>query len=93
MSFLLALLFPLAVQIKRKGWWYLVAPVTLIAWLIDIIANYTELALYTWDFPCKGEWTFSQRLNRLVKDTAWRGSHTRPVARVLNYFDHGHIDL
>lgn len=92
LTILLALLYPIAVQAERGGWWRLVAPVTLVALVIDVIANYTELALLTWDRPRKGEWTFSQRLNRLVHNTGWRGRACRPVALVLNFFMPGHID-
>ena len=68
MSILLAFLYPIAIQSER-GIWYeilltliLILPITLI---LDICANYTELALLTWDFPRVGEYTFSKRLERL----------------------------
>jgi hypothetical protein len=72
MSLLLLLLYPIAIQYERGGWWLLVAPVTLVALVIDVIANYTELALiYGW--PRRGEWTLSKRLWRLSYFTGWRG--------------------
>ena len=86
MSILLAIIYPLAVQIERKGWWYLLAPVTIFALVIDVIANYTELALMTWDFPRRGEHTFSTRLLRLKHDAGWRGFCARLIAKYLNYF-------
>lgn len=87
MSILLAALYPVAVQYTRGGWWQLLAPVTLFALMVDIIANYTELALLTWDRPANGEWTFSTRLKRLQFDLGWRGTLVKPVIVYLNYFD------
>ena len=84
MSILLALLFPVAIQYERGGVWLIVLPVTLLAYCVDVLANYTELALLTWDWPRKYEFTFSQRLFRLTRNDDWRGAATRPVARVLN---------
>lgn len=87
MSILLALLYPIAVQYGRGGLWRLLAPVTFFALVIDIVANYTELALLTWDFPKKNEFTFSTRLKRLKYDSGWRGKMTQPIVAYLNYFD------
>lgn len=86
MSILLALLYPLAVQYERGGWWRVLAPVTVLALVIDVIANYTELALLTWDFPMRGEWTFSTRLKRLKYERGWRGALAKPITGYLNYF-------
>ena len=58
-----------------------------IAAVVDVIANYTELALYTMDFPRKGELTFSQRLYRLQGIPDWRGAVANKVIPILNYFD------
>lgn len=87
MSLLLALLYPLAIQYERGGWWRALAPVTLFALLVDVVANHTELALLTWDFPERGEWTFSQRLKRLNTDPDWRGKLSRAITVYLDYFD------
>lgn len=87
MSILLALLYPIAVQYERGGMWRLLAPVTCFALVIDVIANYTELALLTWDFPKKNEFTFSTRLKRLKFDYGWRGKLAQPIVAYLNYFD------
>jgi hypothetical protein len=86
MSLLLALLYPLAVQYERGGAWRLLAPVTVLALVIDGLANYTELALLTWDWPLPGEWTFSTRLKRLKRSPGWRGVLAWRVAVYLNYF-------
>ena len=72
MSLLLLLLYPIAIQYERGGAWRLLAPVTLVALVIDVIANYTELALI-YGLPRKGEWTLSNRLRRLSYLPGWRG--------------------
>ncbi|MEO8021066.1 hypothetical protein [Polaromonas sp.] len=82
MSWLLAvilsplwLLYPLyligiqALYAKRGGWWrlfYVFLPFTKTAFVLDVAMNYTLLAAYTWDWPQPGEYTFSQRLQRLL---------------------------
>ena len=86
MTILLALLYPIAVQYDRGGRWRLLAPLTLLTIGINMLANYTELALLTWDLPRPGERTFSQRLRRLVNDDGWRGVLARGIAEALNYF-------
>ncbi len=87
MSLILALLFPIAIQYERGGLWRLLAPITFVAVLLDIAANYTELALLTWDWPRKGEHLFSQRLKRLIHNTDWRGTLARSIAIPLDFFD------
>lgn len=91
MTILLALLYPIAVQYERNGWWRLLAPVTVFSLVIDVIANYTELALITWDFPVKHEWTFSTRVQRLQYYAGWRGSFARAVKSYCNFFYKDHI--
>ena len=85
MSILLALLFPIAIQYERGGFWYLVLPITLLAFVVDVIANYTELALLTWDFPRVNEFTFSQRLSRLKRDESLRGKVCLAISNILDY--------
>ena len=87
MSLLLLILYPVAIQFERGGWWYLVLPVTLLALVIDVIANYTELALLTWDWPTKYEWTFSTRCKRLQYYPGFRGGFARLVRDYTNFFD------
>lgn len=65
----------------------MVAPVTIFTFFLDIVCNYTELALLTWDFPEKGELTFSERLVRLQYKLDFRGEIARFVIPYLNYFD------
>lgn len=92
MSILLALLYPIAIQVERGGWWRLVAPVTLLALAIDVVANFTDLAL-VFGWPKHGEWTFSQRLRRLSLIQNWRGDLARHCIWYTNYFDpqHDHV--
>lgn len=87
MSILLFLLYPIAIQYERGGWWVLVIPLTLLALVIDVFANYTELAVLTWDFPRKGEYTFSTRCQRLQYYDTWGGQVARVVKSYTNFFD------
>ena len=87
MTILLILLYPIAIQYERGGWWRVMAPVTLLALAIDVIANYTELALLTWDFPMKGEYTFSTRCKRLQYYHGWKGLVGRVTRDFTNFFD------
>lgn len=95
MTILLALLYPIAIQYERGGWWRVVAPFTALALVIDVAANHTELALLTWDFPQRGEWTFSTRLVRLAQGAGWRAQVAVKIAAVLNWIAPSgkHIEL
>lgn len=87
MSLLLLVLYPFAIQFERGGWWRLLFPVTLLALIVDVWCNYTELALLTWDRPAKGEYTFSTRIKRLQYYPGWRGGFARLVRDYTNFFD------
>ena len=93
MSILLALLYPIAIQYERGGFWFILFPITLFALVIDLIANYTELAILTLDFPRAGEYTFSNRLVRIQNTEGWTGFVGRNVAAYCNYWapNHNHI--
>lgn len=80
-------LFALAIQTERGGYWRVFVVFMPPAMLLDVILNFTELALLTWDFPRSGEWTFSVRLKRLIKRDDWRGAVARYLAGVLNSID------
>jgi len=82
--FLLLPLYSITIQYERGGLWricYLAAPLAL---LIDVLLNYTELALLTLDFPKWGEWTFSSRLKRLKNSQTWRGPTALYLKKVLD---------
>ena len=82
-------LYIVGVQAMRGGWWYVLAPVTLVALVLDVLLNYTELALLTLDWPRdRYEITFSNRLKRLVQRDDWRGKFAKLVAvYMLDPFD------
>jgi hypothetical protein len=90
-SLALALLYPIAIQYKRGGAWSALLPLAFVTGVIDVIANYTELALLTWQFPLRTEPTFSHRLYRLRKGNRWQRFVARVVIPYLNFFDPGHI--
>lgn len=91
-SLILALCYPLAIQYKVRNWRWL-APFTLTVLVVDVIANYTELALLTGDLPQEGEYTFSQRLVRLQDGNLWQRIVAKIVIPYLNYFDPGHVPV
>lgn len=86
MSLLLALLYPIAIQYERGGWWRILLPVTLLALAIDVLANWTELAI-VFGLPRRGEWTFSKRLRRLSLLPGWRSTAARWCIAYTDFFD------
>lgn len=80
---LLWLLYVVGIQYQRGGWWRVCALFALPAIVLNVLMNYTLLALLTLDWPRRGEWTFSKRLERLVHADDWRGAFARAVARLL----------
>jgi hypothetical protein len=86
MSLLLLILYPIAIQYERKGWWYVVLPITFVAALINVIANYTELSLI-YGLPRKGEYTLSNRLWRLSQLPGWRGNLADWMVKYTDRFD------
>jgi len=85
----LALVFPLAIQ-YQNGWRW-VYPLAIVTLMVDVIANYTCLAVLTLDWPMRGEHTFSQRLSRLRFDFGWRGKLVAPIIKYLNWVHPNHI--
>jgi hypothetical protein len=82
--FLLLPLYAVGIQVERGGAWLLLWPITGIALVLDVILNFTELALLTLDLPAWGEWTFSKRLSRLKAAGGWRGDLARYIKRGLD---------
>lgn len=82
--FLLLPLYCVAIQHERGGLWKLCYIAVLPALFVDVLLNYTELALLTLDFPKWGEWTFSSRLKRLKDSQTWRGSVALYLKKVLD---------
>lgn len=89
MILLLLILAPLALQYERG--WTLLAPLAIVFYLLSALANYTELAWLTLDWPRPGERTCSQRLARLRKWPGLRGWLCQRVTNYLNYFSPGHV--
>ena len=86
-SLVVLLLYPLAIQYSRGGYWRVLMPLTLLVAILDVICNYTELALLTWDWPRSGEVTFSQRCKRMKLENTWGGTLARFIEPFLDYFD------
>jgi hypothetical protein len=82
--FLLLPLYFIAIQYERGGSWRWLKLFGFAALIIDVILNFTELAILTLDIPKKGEWTFSKRLTRLQYNTDWRGDFARYLSGCLN---------
>lgn len=84
-TILLWILFPIGIQYERGGWWWLLFPFfTIPTYILDVLANYTELALVFWDYPKKGEYTFSKRLERLRKGEERKNKLASYIANILN---------
>ena len=82
--FILLPLYAIGIQYERGGWWRVCYIVAWPALLLDCLLNFTELALMTLDWPRRGEWTFSTRLERLQYASGWRGSACWYLSRVLD---------
>lgn len=59
-----AITFPVAIQYKQGGLYWLLAPLALLVWVVDVVANYTELALI-FGWPEEGDHTISARVRRM----------------------------
>ncbi len=70
---LLWVLYAVGIQYQRGGWWRVFLLAALPALILNVVLNYSLLALLLWDWPRRGEWTFSTRLRRLQHNTDWRG--------------------
>lgn len=62
-----AFLYPAAIQFKRGGLWLAVTPITLLVVLLDVLANYTELALI-FGWPQDKDYTITRRIRRMHAD-------------------------
>lgn len=62
-----AFLYPLAIQAKRKGPWLALWPLVALTMLLDVLANYTELA-FIFGWPREGEYTITRRIRRMHFD-------------------------
>lgn len=81
---ILFMCYAIGIQYERGGLWNVCRIVYAAGWFVDVLANYTELALLTWDLPRWGEWTFSQRLPRLIRQKGWRSTLAVHIAQLLD---------
>lgn len=80
---LLWVLYAIGIQYQRGGWWRVCLVAAVPAMVLNVLANYSSLALITWDWPQRKEYTFSVRLQRLVLAPGWRGVLAWAIARYL----------
>lgn len=80
-----AITFPFTIQVKRGGWWRLLAPFTLLTAISDVIANYTELS-FVFGFPHKGDYTITRRFRRMEQSDPLVSR--RDFAKLINTFLH-----
>lgn len=66
-------------------------PLLLVAFIADVVANFSTLALLFWDWPQYGEYTFSKRLPRLCLLPGKRGQLARWCKDFINKKVPGHI--
>ena len=62
-----AVLYPIAITYKKGGLFAPLKALALITALIDVLANYTELALI-FGWPREGEYTITRRIRRMHFD-------------------------
>lgn len=91
--------YTIGIQYQRESWWLWVRMVCLlvagVTMLLDVIAEWTVLSIYMFEFPEPGEYTFSDRLERLCLESGWRGWIGLRISRLLNWIappGHPHIN-
>lgn len=84
LTLILWIFFPLFIQYKRGGWWSVLLPFAALLFVIDVLANYTELVVVTCDWPRRGEYTFSNRLFRLQSQVGGMGDFYCWIVGMLN---------
>lgn len=85
--FMLAIVYPIAIQYERGGLCRVLLPFYALAAVLSVTVNVTWLSLVLWELPRKREITTSQRCERLVFSAGWRGALARAIARFTNRFD------
>lgn len=76
--------YPVVIQFKRGGLWLSLAPLALIVWLIDVVANYVELPL-VFGWPKPGDYTITARIKTMQLDPEELPSR-RELARMVQVF-------
>ncbi|MES2909842.1 MAG: hypothetical protein V4718_00550 [Pseudomonadota bacterium] len=94
---LLLLLYAAGIQYQAGGICKALLPVVLVAWLLDVLLNWTVFVIYTSDCPSwqRREFTLSQRLARLIAAGGVVGSLCWLLACTLNALCPGgvHVSL
>lgn len=87
----LALGYLIGIQYNRYWILYPLIIVAIPTLFLDVLANYTILSIYMWEKPNKFsfylgriEYTFSDRLERLVLSSGWRCNIARFIAKWMN---------
>lgn len=62
-----AFTYPVVIQFKRGGLWYVLAPAAALVWLIDVLASYIEWSV-VFGWPAKGDHTITARVRRMHAD-------------------------
>lgn len=78
-----AVLYPIVIQFKRGGWWSILKPFALIVAILDVIANYTEVAFVFGKTP-EGCHTISQRMDWMVENGSTQAR--KDFAKMVNVF-------
>jgi hypothetical protein len=88
---ILMALYPIAIQYERGGYWQVFYLIAIPALIVDFVANVIPLSIIFWERPFhfsptlyRTEMTFSDRLERLVTFSNWKGSTSRFIAKTLN---------
>lgn len=88
------LLKPALFFVSNKKKYAYLAPLAVVALIVDVAMNYTTISIISGDgLPRKGEWTFSQRLERLCVEESADKELYKQIALKLNRIDplHCHI--
>jgi hypothetical protein len=79
-----ALGYAVVIQYKRDGLWRLLSAPGLLVLLLNVIANYVELA-FVFGWPRPGEYTISRRMKRMQNDPDEIPAR-RELARMVQVF-------
>jgi len=63
--------------------------IAILALLLDVTLNYSVFTVYFLQLPETGEYTFSERINRLCLTSGWRSAISNFIGRILNFFAPG----
>lgn len=86
LTLLLMVLYPAVIKYKRGHWYNLVGVFAALAYLMDLLANYTE---WWWVFgrPGPGQYTVSKRIRAMQEDTGQHEARRKFAAAVQVFLD------